>query len=323
MLSGKNVAVLMATYNDWDSVLELLPKIDEQLVSIGATGRVVIVDDGSTQTDEREKIVKLSLNAIIKVEAVDLYRNHGNQKAVAIGVAYCANSDPGDYLVIMDSDQEDKPEYIPQLLKTCQQNDDTAIVFAERSKRSEGRLFSAFYKAYVSIYRVLTGIPISVGNFSAMPRDLAIRCANIAELWSHFPAAIMKARLPFCRIHSERGKRLHGKSKMNFINLILHALSGFSVHAEVVGTRVLVASLLGSLIIAGLVVLAVALKTFTGIPILGWTSQMVSLLLIMLFQLIITMAIMVFLVISVRMQVPMIPAHEYRKFIMRISSLYG
>ena len=323
MNQERTAAILMATYNDWESILELLPCIDEELARIGLSGRVVIVDDGSDETSLRERVSDLPLLAISSIECVDLYRNHGNQRAITIGIAYCAENIASDYLVVMDSDHEDDPKYIPDLIAACDSNDGKKIVFASRSKRSEGAVFRGFYGVYKWLYHLLTGMPISIGNYSVLPKSLIRRVANVAELWSHFPAGIMRAKIPHTSIPSIRAKRTKGESKMNLVTLILHALSGFSVHAEVVGIRVLVMVVLTALSILGLLVVAVLLKMFTGIPILGWTSQIVGLLLIMLFQLFITMIIMVFMVISVRQHAPMIPIGVYKQFIDAVFPLYS
>jgi polyisoprenyl-phosphate glycosyltransferase len=321
-MSGNNVVVLMATYNDWDSIAELLPKIDDELNAINAIGHIVIVDDGSTEFGGQELIGSQSFLAISRVECVELFRNQGNQRANAVGIAYCEAETDGDYLIVMDSDQEDKPNYISQLIKSCAENQDKAIIFAERAERSENLAFRFFYGAYQRLYKLLTGMNISIGNFSVIPKLLIPRVANIAELWSHYPAAIMRARIPFMAIHSERGKRTRGKSKMSIVPLLLHALSGFTVHAETVGARVLIMAVGAGAFILGIVAVLISIRLFTELPILGWTSQIVALLLVIVFQIVITAAIMVFLVIAVRMQPPMVPALEYSKFIMRNRSLF-
>ena len=321
-MSGNNVVVLMATYNDWDSIAELLPKIDDELNAINAIGHIVIVDDGSTEFGGQELIGSQSFLAISRVECVELFRNQGNQRANAVGIAYCEAETDGDYLIVMDSDQEDKPNYISQLIKSCAENQDKAIIFAERAERSENLAFRFFYGAYQRLYKLLTGMNISIGNFSVIPKLLIPRVANIAELWSHYPAAIMRARIPFMAIHSERGKRTRGKSKMSIVPLLMHALSGFTVHAETVGARVLIMAVGAGAFILGIVAVLISIRLFTELPILGWTSQIVALLLVIVFQIVITAAIMVFLVIAVRMQPPMVPALEYSKFIMRNRSLF-
>ncbi len=321
-MNGKNVVILMATYNDWDSIAELLPNIDRELAGIDANGSIVIVDDGSTVIADRDRIASSKFKAINSIECIELYRNQGNQRANAIGIAYCEANTDGDYLIVMDSDQEDKPEYIPQLIRACTDDDAAKIIFAERSRRSEGPAFRFFYFVYQFLYRLLTGMSISIGNFSVIPRVLVPRVAHIAELWSHYPAAIMRARIPFGAIQSERGKRSRGNSKMGTVPLLLHALSGFTVHAETIGARILVVAGAAGMAVLALAAVLIGIRLFSDIPVLGWTSQFVGLLVVIIFQIIITAGIMVFLIIAVRMQPPMVPASEFSKFIMRELRLY-
>lgn len=322
-MARTKIAVLMATYNDWDSVAELLPQVDAVLAKADAAGHVVIVDDGSTEVADKDRVTALPFTAIEKVERVELFRNQGNQRAVAVGLAYCAANLDADFVVVMDSDLEDKPEYIPQLIETCAAGQGRAIVFAERSERSESASFRFFYGVYQRLYKLLTGMSISIGNFCAIPRALVPRMANVAELWSHYPAAVMRARIPYKTIRSERGKRIHGKSKMSIVPLLLHALSGFAVHAETVGARVLVTAAAAGALVLLLVVGLIGLKLFTNLAVLGWTSVIIGLLLVLVLQIVITAVNMVFLVISVRMQPPMVPALEYAKLVMRTEVLYG
>ncbi|MAH83984.1 MAG: hypothetical protein CBB68_06420 [Rhodospirillaceae bacterium TMED8] len=311
------IVVLMATYNDWESVAELVPKIDNELVKNDLSGHIVIVDDGSTDVTGRTKLLDAQLSSINHIECLELYRNQGNQRANAVGIAYCNDTVVGDYLILMDSDQEDKPKYIPELIKACASYDDRQIVFAERSERSEGWQFKFFYAIYQKLYNILTGMKISIGNFSAIPYVLLARVAHISELWSHYPAAIMRAKLPFSTICSDRGKRTLGISKMSTVPLLLHALSGFAVHAEIIGARILVTAGVFGIITLCVVIGLVAIRLFTDLPILGWTSQIIGMLIIIIFQILITAGIMVFLIIAGRMQPAIAPAQVYSNFIMK------
>ncbi|HER27461.1 MAG TPA: glycosyltransferase, partial [Rhodospirillales bacterium] len=260
--------------------------------------------------------------SIQSVEVVDLYRNLGHQGALAVGIAHASNLEPVDYLVVMDSDEEDDPRYIPDLIGKCAAGDDLEIVFAERTERSEGPLFKACYKIYQGLYRLLSGMRIRAGNYCVVPWGQVDRVAHIAEIWSSLPAGIMKARLPYSWTPSKRGVRTHGASRMNFVNLIVHAFRGFGVHAEVVGARVFLLSMgLGAVIaLFGLAILMVRL--FTDLSIVGWTSQVLILLFILVFQMATAAVLLKFLVISMRMQYPLILANEYKKYIMTIREIF-
>ena len=320
--AGKTVAILTAAYNDWLSFAHLLPLLDNTLDSLGAKGRVVVVDDGSVDFEGKNMVAECSLKAIKSVDGLVLGDNQGNQRAVAIGLAHVAEHVACDYLVLMDSDHEDKPEYIPRLLEACREGGDRKIVFAERTKRSEGLLFTFFYRLYQWIYKAFTGHNIAVGNFSVIPGHLVRRLSYVGELWNHIPASIMRSGIPFDIIPSERGKRRFGKSSMNLVRLVVHAFSAFTVFADVFAVRLILWTLgLAFLLVPGSMVL-VGFKFGAGVAALSWLLQILGLLLVVLIQILGISVILLFLALSMRLKPPMIPAHDYGKFICEVNRLY-
>ena len=314
MSNPTDIVILTATYNDWGSFFPFLGALDGKLAEAALAAKVVAVDDGSSLPADEKALAALELRAIREVTFVTLTRNMGNQRAVAIGLGYVANEMTCDCLVVMDSDMEDLPKYVPQLIERAGRSD-SQIVFAERTRRANHTTFKMFYGIYKSFYRLFTGMPISIGNFSAIPGRLVKRIAGISEIWSHFPAGIMRARVPFETIPTDRGPRLHGASKMNLVSLVIHGISGLSVHADVVAVRLLLGILaLGTAIIAAIAVF-ILLKLFTDLPLLGWTSQIVTILGGILFQMFVAAFLIVFLVLAQKSQRTIIPAIDYANFI--------
>lgn len=321
-IEGKTVVVLMPTYNDWLSVAHLIPRIDEVLAPIKVRAHVVIVDDGSYDLHGKEVLDTVSLSTIERIDEVVLTCNQGNQRTIAIGVAHVAAQEKGDYLLVMDSDNEDNPEDIPKLLQACADTGDRKIIFAERSKRSEGLTFRFYYQLYRGLYRMLTNTSISMGNFSVIPWGMVLRLASLSALWNHFPASIIRAQMPFEMIRCVRGKRLFGKTKMNIVSLVTHAFSAFSIFSDVVAVRTIIFTLLLSVLIAISAFGLIWLRLFTDIPMIGWTSIILSLLAIALIQIVMAAGLMLFLTLFMRMQPALIPAQEYEKFILSIATLY-
>lgn len=320
-LAGRSAVILMATYNDWLSVEHLLPRIDDELSALGMKCRIVIVDDGSTEP-VAFNLKGDGFKAIERVEALLLNGNQGNQRATAIGVAHVAQNEQADYLVVMDSDHEDRPEDIPRLLKACAESGDDKIVFAARTKRSEGWLFQVFYRLYQKIFLASTGNNIFMGNFSVIPWSRVRRLAFVAELWNHFPAAILRARLPFISISSERGRRMFGKSQMNVTRLLVHAFSGLAVHADTLSSRLLVASIFLVGFILSILAVVTGLRLFTDIPITGWTSLVIIGLIMILIQVVSTSSIVLLLISSQRLQPRLIPARDFQQFLLDRMVLY-
>jgi len=261
MSTAKDICILTATLDDWDSLLVLLAELNETLGAADLLATVVVIDDGSSNFVEPDRFKINAWAHIVEVRIVTLYRNLGNQRAISIGLGYVATELPGLPVVMMDADLEDQPKYLPALIEKMHEVGNK-IVFAERSERSEGRPFRLLYGVYQWLYKTLTGLPISIGNYSAIPAKLVPRVALISEIASHYPAGIMRARVPYTSIPSARGSRRFGESKMRLVSLIIHGLSGFAVHADVVGVRIV----LGILATIGILVFQ---KLFTDMHIIG------------------------------------------------------
>ena len=132
----------------------------------------------------------------------------------------------------------------------------------------------------------------------------------------------MKARVPFVSIPSERGKRLHGASKMNIVNLAIHGLSGLAVHAELVGVRFTLGLLAFSTVVAVGIAAVVLQRVLFGMLVVGWSSQVVLALLGIFLQMLIAAALVVFLVLATRSQRTVIPAWDFGKFLLDIRRLF-
>ena len=165
-------------------------------------------------------------------------------------------------------------------------------------------------------------MPISIGNFSAVPGRLVRRIANVSEIWSHFPAGIMRARVPFRTIPATRGHRLHGESKMNLVSLVVHGLNGFAVHADVVGVRMVLATFgIGAAILVALFLVIVKRFVFDFF-VIGWTSLTVIILGIAVVQAFMAAIFMAFVIVSSRNQRVVIPAVDFKKYILETSRVY-
>ena len=306
--------VLIPIYNDWAAAGLLLPRLDQVLADTGLTADVLLIDDGST-TGIPADWPGHDWRALDCIEVLTLRRNVGHQRAIAIALAFVERHRSPDVVVVMDGDGEDAPEDVPRLLACLHENEGSTVVFAERTRRSESVLFRVFYALYRWAHRLLTGIPVRVGNFSAIPFRLLRRLVVVSELWNHYAAAVFKARLPRASVPSERAPRLAGKSRMNYVDLVMHGLSALSVHAELVGVRLLVvtAIVVSAMVSALLATLGVRLFTPLTMPV--WTSTAVGVLLIVLLQVLAFTSLFAFLVLHARSQPTFIPVRDYDYFV--------
>ena len=74
-------------------------------------------------------------------------------------------------------------------------SDRPVTVFAERGRRVESFSFKLFYGVYRLLHWMLTGRTIRFGNFSLLPRRHIDSIVAYPELWNHYAAAVLKARI--------------------------------------------------------------------------------------------------------------------------------
>jgi hypothetical protein len=241
---------------------------------------VVVVDDGSVrQPMDVVNIENAGLNGVV----IKLKRNVGHQRAIAIGLSYVAEHlTDSQRVVVMDSDGEDLPESINDLVKSLDL-DDVDVVVAERKSRVETLRFRAFYMVYKWLFGLLAGRKISFGNFMALKPVAVKRLVAMQELWIHVAGCVLTSKLRVATCPLDRGPRYAGQSKMNFVGLALHGFKGLMVFAEDVLVRVGIACALIALLTVLGSVAAIFLKVI-GFATPGWFSVALGILLLVFLQ---------------------------------------
>jgi polyisoprenyl-phosphate glycosyltransferase len=312
--ASERLIVAIPIFNDWESLDLLLQDLDGTLHAHGIRADVLILNDGST-VPPPQRIPSTPRRSIGQIDILHLRRNLGHQRAIAIGLTFIQVSRPCEAVLVMDGDGEDRPSDVPVLVETFHRLGATRIVFAERAKRSESTLFRFLYVVYRLLHRALTGISVRVGNFSLIPFHALTMLVVVSELWTHYAAAVFKARLPYDAVPTIRGRRLAGTASMNFVALVVHGLSALSVFGDVIGVRLLVAAITVILLGGGGVVAVLVTRLTTNLAIPGWATFTTGLLLLILLQVAALSLLLTFIILSARATVTFIPIRDYQYFI--------
>jgi polyisoprenyl-phosphate glycosyltransferase len=317
--------ILTPVYEDWEALRLLLPLIDETLSSASLSARVLIVDDGSITPCPKD-LVQRELGSITDVSVLVLRRNLGHQRALCIGL--CAIGEYPDWkscegVVVMDADGEDSSADIVRLVHRFRESDGRTAVFARRLRRSESLTFRLFYQLFRLLHRLLSGVPVQVGNFSLLPMSLLPRLTVVAELWNHYAAACVHSRLPITMVPTKRGQRLIGRSKMNFAGLVGHGLAAISVFGERIGARSLVAvvSIACALVLVGITAVGVYVMRGRALP--TWSLMALAMSALLLMQALLLSLVFSFLTLSARSGGHFIPARDFAWFVNRIEKVWS
>ena len=322
-LAGSPIIILIPVFNDWEAVDLLIRALDEKLAESKLNVDILLVDDGSTNVYDRGCWVNQRYLVVGTIEILELSRNLGHQRAIAVGLAYVQHKRRCEAVVIMDADGEDSPEDVPRLIDAFVSQPERRVVFAQRARRSESKVFKTFYGLYKAVYFLLTGAKVRFGNFSVVPYDLLPKLTVVSEIWNHYAAGIMKARIPYVEVPTKRGMRLSGHSRMNFVSLVIHGLGAVSVHSDVIGVRALVAMLALILVSMAGILVVVILRVFTGLAIPGWASFVTLSFFVLMMQAVMMALLFVFIILSNRSNQVFIPRRDYENFVLSVERVYS
>ena len=229
----KKIIILLPVYNDWESLLKVLDEINSVIKDIQKYKfECIIVNDSSTI--EKPKIIKPENINSLKI--INMKENRGHARCNAFGLRYINLNETYDYVIVMDSDGEDRPVEISSLINNIIQEPETSVV-AKRIKRSEGLIFQTLYQVHKLITFIFTGKKINFGNYSCLTkRDVNI-LSDTASLWSSFSGSVKKNLKSLNEVDSIRGLRYFGPSKMSFFNLAIHSFSIIAVFKYTVFLR--------------------------------------------------------------------------------------
>jgi glycosyltransferase involved in cell wall biosynthesis len=262
--------IILPFFNEGKVLQELIKQICENISDESENFILLFVNDGSTD-DSQNILNNITFNQKnIALKSIELESNHGHQNAIRQGLIYVKQN----YflglkgLIIMDSDGEDNPEAIKELTK--KENFD--IVFVVRGKRRESITFKLGYFAYKIIFKLITGKQINFGNYSMISKNVL---NSIAEKnFFHYSAFLSKHKFKIENIKFDRNKRIDGKSKMGYKNLLLHAIKSLIEYYEDLIIFQIKVFVLILMFFSGILGYVIYSKYIAHTAILGWPSSL-------------------------------------------------
>jgi polyisoprenyl-phosphate glycosyltransferase len=309
----------MPILDDWESATQLIAMLHAAVRRRWPNTTYLMVDDGSS-IDPPVRVT-VPGDPVPRVEVLRLRRNLGHQRAIAVGLSHLHAQKAADAVVIMDGDGEDTPEGVVKLLERFEELGGRKIVFAARARRTEGLVFKVLYALFKLLHWILVGRMVKVGNFSVLPAEHLDRLVAVSELWNHYPASTFKARLASETVPVDRGHRIAGESKMNFVGLLGHGLSAISVFADVMGLRLLVAAFVFALLTLGGVATVVTIRFTTTLAIPGWATAATGALIVIFLQAFLMITVFVFITLQGRNVMGFLPIRDHVYFVDKVSRL--
>lgn len=187
---------------------------------------ILLVDDGS----QDDTVAKISawVDRRNEIRLVELSRNFGHQAAITAGVFEAC----GEAVIVMDSDLQDPPSLIPDLVQAWTSGAD--VVYAVRRERQGESLFKrGTARLYYRLLRGLsdTDIPADTGDFRLMSRRVVCTLRGMPERDRFMRGMVAWVGFTQVPVYFDRDPRYAGESKYplgKMIRLGLAGIIGFS-----------------------------------------------------------------------------------------------
>lgn len=267
------ISIVVPAYNEADNLEAFLARLDASLAP-DTNIEIVVVDDGSR--DGTLKLLKSIAATDSRLHYVTLTRNFGHQAALRVGLTHAR----GDAVISLDADLQHPPEEIPRMLEQWQQG--AKVVNMVRDLRH-----GSWFKRVTSrvFYRLINAI--SDHHIVPGSSDFRLLDHTVVDIVRRLPehGVFLRGLIPWLGyrqsdLHYSPDQRHAGDSKYSLfkmVRLALHGLTSSSFRPLHLSTILgAVMSFLAMLY----AVYALGVKLFLGTAISGWTSLLISVVLL-------------------------------------------
>jgi polyisoprenyl-phosphate glycosyltransferase len=202
-----HISVIIPVYNDEEVLAELYKRLIPALEKITITFEIILIDDGSK--DNSFKVLKSLKKEDNRLVLLKLTRNFGQSNAITAGLDHAQYQ----YIVIMDSDLQDPPEFIEKLLNACIDNEcDMAI--ARRISRKDSWFKKQISGVFNKVSQLATSIKVTqgMGVFRVITKDSYDKIRQIQEVTGTSLSLLYWGGFDYVTVDIERDARYAGDS---------------------------------------------------------------------------------------------------------------
>ncbi len=210
MQEATYISIVSPVYQGELLIELLVRRIIKCVEPIANTFEIILVNDGSTDNSE---IIIQQIAAIDKrIKGIFLDKNYGQHIAIKAGLDHAK----GEYVVVMDCDLQDQPEFIADMLIQATHGYDA--VFAKRIKRHDNKLKLFYSNLFYSVLGLLTFYKLNgtTANFGIYSKSVIKTIINKKYYFFFFPIAVRNAAAKTTKVIVEHDLRAAGVTTYSF-----------------------------------------------------------------------------------------------------------
>ncbi|NOJ50920.1 glycosyltransferase family 2 protein [Bradyrhizobium archetypum] len=278
----KSLSIVVPCYNEEDGIAELIRRCRQSASDVaGDDYEIVLVDDGSS--DGTWGAISLETERGRNVVGMRLSRNFGEEVALMAGLSAAS----GELVLVLDADLQDPPELLAPMVEVMKR-EGADVVYGQRRTRAgeswfktkSASIFCRFLKQVSSL-----SIPVDAGEFRLMTRRVVKLIAQMPERDRFIRGMVAYVGFKQVPFLYDRDRRFSGETKYPVSKLVRLAIDAFLSYS--LGLTRLSWASAAFLIVAIIAVSVYSLHAWLYLEVLpGWTSLMISLLVVSFFQLV-------------------------------------
>ena len=272
------LSIVVPCFNEEETIRHFVDAADQALAQSTHEIEYIFVDDGS-KDQTLTVLKKLNAERPTMIQYLSFSRNFGKEAALYAGLR-AAN---GDYVVVMDADLQDPPEYLSKMYQLITSGEYDCVVTRRIDRKGEARFKSFLSDKFYDVINQISDVKIVNGarDYRMMTRQMVDAVLSLTE-YNRFSKGIFNwvgfktKYIPYKNV-----ERVAGTTDWSTWKLFKYAFDGITDFSE---TPLSIATWFGGLSafasIIGLIVVIIRHFVEPGSSVFGWASLVCIMLLL-------------------------------------------
>lgn len=261
------LSIIVPCYNEEQSIPYFYKEIKKVTKKMKIELELIFVNDGSR--DNTLNLIK-DLSKDKEVKYISFSRNFGKEAAMLAGLDIAT----GDYLTIMDSDLQDPPALLPEMLRLIKEEDYDIVGTRRVTRKGEPPIRSFFARCFYKLINKMSKIEMVDGarDFRLMTRQVVNSILLLREYNRYSKGLFSFVGYKTKWLEYENIKRVAGETKWSFLKLFIYAIEGIVAFTTIPLTITMLIGFIFCLI-AFIMIIVIIVRTLAfGDPTSGWPS---------------------------------------------------
>lgn len=198
-------SIISPVYGAATLLAELVGEIEKAVSSITSDYEIILVEDHSP--DNSQEIIRQMAASNPKVKGLFLSKNFGQQLAINAGL----DAATGDWIVTLDCDLQDTPEYIKNMFQKASEGYD--IVFASRQNRQDNALKKMGSRYFNRLLGYLTEMQQdeTIANYVLYRKEVVLAMKSMGDYRRYYPLMNHWVGFRTCKLPIPHAERTDGR----------------------------------------------------------------------------------------------------------------